>query len=80
MVNIPKQFPAIVVGIYCEKYPHEIGPLMKYAHTIQNLARPSCDIAAFMYNKTFRQWRETAWVYLPCGPYLAFYLRTNSQS
>lgn len=38
---------------------------MKYAHAIQNLARRSCDIAAFMYDKTFRQWRETAGVYLP---------------
>lgn len=55
----------VFVGIYSEKYPHEIGSLMKYAHTIQNLARRSCDIAAFMYDKTFRQWRETAWVYLP---------------
>ena len=55
----------VFVGIYSEKYPHEIGSLMKYAHTIQNLARPSCDIAVFMYDKTFRQWRETAWVYLP---------------
>ena len=55
----------VFVGIYSEKYPHEIGSLMKYAHTIQNLARRSCDIAAFMYDKTFRQWRETARVYLP---------------
>jgi hypothetical protein len=55
----------VFVGIYSEKYPNEIGSLMKYAHTIQNLARLSCDIAVFMYDKTFRQWRETAWVYLP---------------
>ena len=53
----------VFVGIYCEKYPHDIGSLMKYADTIQNLARRSCDIAAFMYDKTFRQWRETARVY-----------------
>jgi hypothetical protein len=38
---------------------------MKYAHTIQNLARRSCDIAAFMYDKTLRQRRETALVCLP---------------
>jgi hypothetical protein len=38
---------------------------MKYAHTIQNLARRSCDLVAFIYDQTFRRWRETVWVYLP---------------
>ena len=55
----------VFVGIYCEKYPHEIGSLMKYVHTIQNLARRSCDIAALMHDKTLRQRWETALVYLP---------------
>jgi len=55
----------IFVRIYCEKFPHEVGPLMKYAHRIQNLARRSCDLAAFIYDQTFRRWRETAWVHLP---------------
>jgi hypothetical protein len=54
----------ICVSIYCAKYPHEVGPLMKYAHTIQNLARRSCDLAVFIYDQTFRRWRETAWVHL----------------
>jgi len=38
---------------------------MKYAHTMQNLARRSCDLVAFVYDQTFRRWRETVWVHLP---------------
>jgi hypothetical protein len=55
----------IFVSIYCEKYSHEVGPLMKYTHTIQNLARRSCDLVAFIYDQTFRRWWETVWVHLP---------------
>ena len=38
---------------------------MKYAQTIQNLTRRSCDLAAFIYDQTFHRWRETAWIHLP---------------
>ena len=55
----------IYVSIYCEKYPHEVGPLMKYAHTIPNLARRSCDLVTYIYDQTFCRWREAAWVHLP---------------
>jgi hypothetical protein len=39
----------IFVSIYSEKYPKETGSLMKYADIIQNLARRSCDVAAYIY-------------------------------
>ena len=48
----------IFVSIYTEKYPNEAGTLMKYAYTIQTLARRSCDVAAFIYDRIFREWRE----------------------
>jgi hypothetical protein len=51
----------IFVSIYTEKFPNEAGALMKYAHTIQTLARRSCDVAAFIYDRTFREWREYDW-------------------
>ena len=55
----------IFVSIYCEKYPHEACSLMKFANTIQVLARRSCDIAAFVYDRNFRMWREIYYVNLP---------------
>ena len=38
---------------------------MKFANTIQVLARRSCDIAAFVYDRNFRMWREIYYVNLP---------------
>lgn len=55
----------VFVGIYTERYPHETGALMKYANTIQTLARRSCEVAAFIYDRTFREWREHDFRYLP---------------
>ncbi|XP_062602455.1 uncharacterized protein LOC134264174 [Saccostrea cucullata] len=55
----------IFVSIYCEKYPDQACALMKYANTIQTLARRSGDIAAFNYDRTFREWREHDWKKLP---------------
>ena len=54
----------IFVNIYCEKYPHEACSLMKYANTIQVLARRSCAVATFVY-RNFRMWRERDYVNLP---------------
>ena len=42
----------IFVSIYSEKYLKETGSLMKYADIIQNLARRSCDVAAYIYDRT----------------------------
>jgi hypothetical protein len=55
----------IFVSIYCEKYTDQACPLMKYAHTIQTLARRSGDIAAFHYDRAFREWLEHDWGKLP---------------
>ena len=55
----------IFVSIYAVKYPQETGALMKYAHTIQSLARRAGDTAAFIYDRTFREWREHDWEKLP---------------
>lgn len=40
--NIPKWMEAfhIFVAVYSEKFPQEIGSLMTYAQTIQNIAKP----------------------------------------
>ena len=58
----------IFVSVYCEKYPHEACLLIKYANTIQVLAKRSCDIAAFVYDRNFRMWRERDYVNLPWDP------------
>ena len=55
----------IFVSIYSEKYPKETGSLMKYADIIQNLARRSCDVAAYIYDRTYREWREHDYESLP---------------
>jgi hypothetical protein len=38
---------------------------MKYADIIQNLARRSCDVAAYIYDRTYRKWREHDYESLP---------------
>lgn len=48
----------IFVAIYAEKFPHEIGNLMTYAHTVQKIADSCGDSAALMYDEKFRRWRE----------------------
>ena len=55
----------IFVSIYSEKYPKETGSLMKYADIIQTLARRSCDVAAYIYDRTYREWREHDYESLP---------------
>jgi hypothetical protein len=45
----------IFVSIYSEKYPTETGFLMKYANIIQTLARRSSDVAAYIYDRTYRK-------------------------
>jgi hypothetical protein len=55
----------IFVSIYSEKYPKETGSLMKYADIIQTLARRSCDVAAYIYDRTCREWREHHYERLP---------------
>jgi hypothetical protein len=55
----------IFVSIYSEKYPTETGFLMKYANIIQTLARRSCDVAAYIYDRTYREWREHDYESLP---------------
>jgi L-rhamnose isomerase len=34
---------------------------MQTASVIQTLARRSCNVAAFIYDRTFREWREYDW-------------------
>ncbi|XP_061184933.1 uncharacterized protein LOC133192943 [Saccostrea echinata] len=48
----------IFVAIYAEKFPHEIGKLMTYAHTVQKIADSCGDRAALLYDEKFRRWRE----------------------
>ncbi|XP_061186645.1 uncharacterized protein LOC133194752 [Saccostrea echinata] len=48
----------IFVAIYAEKFPHEIGQLMTYAHTVQKIADSCGDRAALLYDEKFRRWRE----------------------
>ena len=38
---------------------------MKYADTIQTLARKSCDVAAYIYDRTYIEWREYDYKSLP---------------
>ena len=38
---------------------------MKYADIIQTLARRSCDVAAYIYDRTYREWREHDYESLP---------------
>ena len=65
--NISHWLPAfhIFVNIYSEKYPKETGSLMQYADIIQTLARRSCDVAAYIYDRTYREWREHDYESLP---------------
>ncbi|KAK6188630.1 hypothetical protein SNE40_004770 [Patella caerulea] len=55
----------IYIGIYCERHPSEVVPIMKYVLTIEKLANQASDLAAINYDKGFRQWRETCPAELP---------------
>ncbi|KAK6178285.1 hypothetical protein SNE40_013088 [Patella caerulea] len=44
------------IGIYCERHPSEVVPIMKYVLTIEKLANQASDLAAINYDKGFRQW------------------------
>ena len=55
----------IFVNVYVGKFPNKAGTLMKYAHAIKTLDKRSCDVAAFIYERTCREWREYDWDKLP---------------
>lgn len=48
----------VFVGIYCQKYPEEVGHLMTYAQIVQGISKYCGDEAALDYNVKFRQWRQ----------------------
>ena len=50
----------IFVAVYCQKYPDQVGPLMKYADTIRSLSRLGGNWK--FYDETFRKLRPvTGW-------------------